>query len=358
VPGLPIAQLTKLKEIVGRWPLVSQLFQGPSDCVGLDIGSTSVKGVLVSRKPGGFKLIRCAIQPVSSTASVSQRTEAVQEVFKGVKSREVRVVTALGGAGAVVRSVILPEMSQQELKAALSFEAEKYIPFKVAEAFFDSAILGKRPPGRMEILLAAARKELVNAHLQMLSSMSLVPDVVDLEPLALVNAWEAARPTGSSGVIGLIHVGARGTILVFFSGSQMQFTREIPVGGDAFTQAIAQGLQMDPAKAEAIKCQPGDRLADVRAAVQASWEEWFSQSRVSFDFYENQFGQRVERIYLSGGSARLTDLKEKVQESMGLPVEEWNPLANLASDSDPQQMKSAGPALAIALGLAVRGAAG
>ena len=101
----------------------------------------------------------------------------------------------------------------------------------------------------------------------------------------------------------------------------------------------------------------GDRLADLQAAVQAPWEEWLSQSRVSFDFYENQFGNRVERIYLSGGSSGLTDLKEKLKETIGLPVEEWNPLAVLASDSDPQQMKSAGPALAIALGLALRGAA-
>lgn len=359
MPGLPIdASLTKLKESVGRWPLLAQWLQGPADCIGLDIGSTSVKGVLVSRTPGGFKLIRCALKPLAPAASGPQRTEAIQEVFKVVKSREARVVTALGGAGAVVRSIVLPEMSAQELKAALSFEAEKYIPFKVTEAFFDSVILGKRPPGRMEVLLAAARKELVQAHLQMLSSMNLVPDVIDVEALALVNAWEVARPAGASGVIGLIHIGARGTILVFFNGSQMQFTREIPVGGDVFTQAIAQGLQIDPAKAEAIKCRPGDRLPDVRAAVQTSWEDWLSQSRVSFDFYENQFGSRVERIYLSGGSARLVDLQEKVKEAMGLPIEEWNPLTALASDLDTQQMKSSGPALAIALGLAVRGAAG
>jgi len=343
---------------VGRFPLLAQLFQGPSDCVGLDIGSTSVKGVLVSRKPGGFKLIRCSIQPLPPEATAPQRTEAIREALKVLKNQGVRVVTAIGGNGVVVRSVVLPEMSHQELKAALSFEAEKYIPFKLEEAFFDSAILGKRPPGRMEVLLAAARRELVKAHLETLASISLVPDVVDLEALALVNAWEVAHPQGATGVIGLMHVGARATILVFFAGIQLQFTREIPVGGEAFTQAVAQNLQLDFAKAEAIKCRPGDRLADVQAAIQAPWEEWLSQSRVSFDFYENQFGNRVERIYLSGGSSRLTDLKEKVQETLGLPVEEWNPLATLASDSDPQQMKSMGPTFAIALGLALRGAAG
>lgn len=320
----------------------------------------SVKGVLLSRTPEGPKLLRVATAIVPPEAAAAQRAQAIQQVMQSLKeTHESRIITAVGGSNVVLRSVLLPKMSPQELKTALTFEAEKYIPFKLEETILDFAIVGDRPEGRMEVLLAAARQELISAHLGLLQSAGVSPYAIDLEALALSNAWGLTHPkeeplSAGADTSGLIHVGARGTILVFLIGSQLQFTREVSLGGNTFTQAVAEGLQLDALQAEAIKCQPGLKLAQVRAALQPAWEEWLTQCRVSFDFYENQFGHRFQRIILSGGSTRLVGFKEWILEELGIPTEEWNPMEALASDIDPKLLDSHRNDLGVAIGLAVR----
>ncbi len=363
----------QLADLASRWQSVAKLFKRSAFAIGLDVGSALVKGVLVSHTPEGVKLLQIATAAVSSESDPAKRVEAIQTVVRSLQSEhEARIVTAVGGSNAVLRVVLLPKMSPQELKAALSFESEKYIPFKLEEVYLDFAIVGDRPGGRMEVLLAAARQDLVDAHLELLRSASVTPHAVDLEALALANAWEIAHPKtktvvaqGSKiskeagpaerpEVVGLIHVGARGTILVFLQGSQLQFTRESAIGGNAFTQAIVEKLGLDPLEAEKIKCQPQTQSAQVRMILQPVWEEWLTQCRVSFDFYENQFGHQIQRLLLSGGSARLAGFKEWIGEILGLPIEAWDPVGQLATEVDPQHLELHRSRLGVALGLAVR----
>jgi len=342
------------QKLIDRWPALAKLFKGPGSCIGLDIGSVSVKAVSLSKTPSGIKMTQLQTAAFPPGSDQTQRAQVIQEVLRPLGLREIPVVTAIGGPGAVLRSIPMPKMTPQELKAALAFEAEKYIPFKAEETALDFAIVGDRPGGRMEVLLAAAKNELVKAHLELLTASGISPYALDLEALGLANAWEMSHPIGESEVAGLVHVGARGTILAFFVGPRLQFTRETPIGGDAFTQAVAQSLQLDASQAEAIKCQPGERSSEIRSALQGRWEEWLAQARVSFDFYEGQFGHRVERLVLSGGSARLSQFKEWIQETTGLPTMEWNPVSGLTSEVDPQQLQEQQITLGVAVGLAVR----
>lgn len=179
----------------------------------------------------------------------------------------------------------------------------------------------------MEIMLGAARKELVQGLLEMLTSAGIAPAAVDLEAVALTDAWEISRPDAGAEPVGLVHIGVRGTILNFFKEARFQFTREIPLGGDSLA----------------------------KEGVGGSKEQWHSQCRASFDFYENQFGQRVTRLYLSGGFSGLEGLREWVQEATGLPTEIWNPLSGLKASLSADQPQAIGPSLAVAVGLGVRG---
>ncbi|MBI3615494.1 MAG: type IV pilus assembly protein PilM [Candidatus Omnitrophica bacterium] len=331
------------------------LLRGSVPSIGLDIGSTSVKGVLLKSAPQGPPLVRFATAPILPGAELPQRAQAVQQVVESLRDgRQVRVVTAVAGPSAVLRSVLLPKMSPQELKGALAFEAEKYIPFKLEEATLDFSIVGDRPEGRMEVLLAAARQELIQSHLALLEAAGVTPYAVDLEALALANAWGKSHPNPGSEGVALIHVGARGTILIFLLGSLLQFTREVSVGGSSFTQVIGESLQLDALQAEAIKCRPETRSAEVQTVLQPLWEKWLTQCRASFDFYEDQSGQRIQRVALSGGSSRLAGFKEWIQEGLGVPMEEWNLLEGFASEVDPAQMEQNRDSLGVAVGLAVR----
>lgn len=303
-----------------------------------------------------------AILPMG--ADEPQQIRALKTVFEGLDVPGARTVTAVGGPGVVLRSVLFPKMTPQELRSSLAFEAEKHIPFKLEETFLDCAILGDRPSGRMEVLLAAAKSELVRAHLNRLKSAGIFPQVVDFEALALANAWEflmgsdLIRSDPMTQVVGLLHVGARRTILNFFVGAQWQFSREIPMGGDHFTQALAEGLRLDALEAERIKCEPGDRVEQVGRLLQPRWEDWRTQAQVSFDFYEDQFGRKVERLFLSGGSAQLAGFKEWIQQATGLPTEEWDPLAGLVLEGKEADLESDRGSLGVAVGLGLREVAG
>lgn len=323
----------------------------------MDVGSASVKGVKLLRTSQGPKILQWGRMLFLPGADRAQRVQQIRSLLKALDSHGTAIVTAVGGPGTVVRPVPMPKMSAQELKTALSFEAEKHIPFKLDEVFLDAPILSDLPNNRQEILLVAARKDLVNAHLELLTAAEAAAQVVDLEPVALANAWEVSHPEVGSQAVGLVHIGGRGTILNFFSGIRLRFTREIPYGGESFTQALAEGLKMDVSEAEKLKCEPGERTQEVRSAIQPGMEKWLTQCRASFDFYENQFGSRVERLALSGGSAGLSGFQEWIQETAGLPTEIWNPTAGLKGDPHGPPVGPEGVTLGVALGCALRGIA-
>lgn len=333
----------------------AQFRKGPSEAVGLDIGSSSVKGVRVAKVPSGLRLVQFATQEIPPEASQTQRVQAIRSVLQSLGGKDLHVITAVGGTGTVLRSVLLPKMTPAELRGALAYEADKYIPFKPDEAHLDFAILGDRPGGRMEVVLAAARKELVNAHLELLREAQISPHALDLETLALSNAWEISHPTQGSETAVLIQIGVRSTILVFLQGLQFAFSREILIGADAFTQAVAEGLTLDALQAEKIKCEPGPQADEVEAALHPVWEKWLTQARASFDFYEDQYGRRVERIILSGPSAGLSGFREWVEATAGIPTENWNPVSGLSAGELSPELESARLRLGVAVGLAIRG---
>ena len=206
----------------------------------------------------------------------------------------------------------------------------------------------------MEVLLAAARQEVVTAHLEMLSGAGVTPHALDLEAVALANAWALNHPSGDSEPVALIQIGARDTILNLCRGSELQFTREIPIAGESFTQTVAEALNVEVSAAEKIKCDPGRRREEVVLALQPRWEAWLAQCRASFDFYESQFGGKVTKIHLGGGSACLSGFQEWIRETCGLPVEIWNPLAGVGAVADAGIAESDRSSFGIAVGLAAR----
>ena len=316
-------------------PLIQKLIsrfggpQGPSHCIGLDVGSASIQGLKIRRTDGQLQVVQVETAVLPPGLETSRRAEGLRPLLEKLGAPETPVVASVGGPGTVLRRASLPKMNSQELRAAFSFEAEKHIPFKLEEVFFDFCILKDRPDGQMEVLIAAARKELVSDLLGLFSSCGVTPLAVDLEMSALSNAWEEAPAEGAAAVEALLHLGDRGTVLDFIRDSQLEFAREINIGGTSIQPEAGGGLPLDAPEPERVKCPP-------------SWEEWLAQCRASFDFYEDQFGRRVERLILSGKAARLNGFREWVQEASGLPTLLWTPFGQE-------------PSFAVATGLALRG---
>ncbi|MBI1953016.1 MAG: pilus assembly protein PilM [Candidatus Omnitrophica bacterium] len=323
--------LEQLQGLTARFTLAEKLFKSSSASIGLDLGSSFLKGVRLSKEPKGFKLEEAVCLPVGPKGD--GKTQALQELAAELKLQGAKLSTAVSGAQSVLRTATFPKMTKEELGAALAFEAEKHIPFKLEEVFFDFQILEEKPGNRMEVLLAAARRDLVDSHLAVLQGADLIPDVVDLEASALANAWEVSPAGQDQEVAGLVHLGARGTLVNFFLGKRLQFSREIPFGTNFFSEAPAEALQ-------------------------TKWEEWLAQCRTSFDFYENQFGQGVKRLVLSGGASRSAGFLKWLPEASGLPVEPWNPASGLTCALEAKKLEEWGSGLGVAIGLAIRGFAG
>ncbi|MBI3322659.1 MAG: type IV pilus assembly protein PilM [Candidatus Omnitrophica bacterium] len=354
---MPTALPSPLAQWAGRLPALAKLFKKPAagSGVGIDIGSSAVKAVLVNRSPAGLRVERFTAVSVPPGADKAKLVSVIREALQKLDPpRDAGVATAVSGPGTVVRAILFPKMTPQELRGSLAFEAEKHIPFKLEGVHLDFAILGEADNNQMEVLLGAARKEVVAEHLDLLSQAGVTPASVDLEMLALANSWEVSRPKENGGVVGLIHVGSRATLLDFLRGARLQFAREIPMGGAAFTQAVSESLKVDAAEAERLKNRPEARQQEVRAALQPAWDDWLNRCRSSFDFFENQYGVRVERLVLSGGSAQIPGFKEWVQEASGLPTELWKAGAGLEAPGGAPLPEMEGVTYSVAVGLAAR----
>ena len=333
--------------------------------VGLDIGSHSVKAVEVSRSGTGLTLTGLAQAKVSGPESI---VEAINETFAagGFKTR--RVVTAVSGRAVIVRYVPMTNMPDEELRKAVAYEADKYIPFDVDEVILDcqkveDSNVPAAPGAQVKVLLVAVKRSVIDEHVTALHRAGLSPVAIDCDYFALANAHEArAKQLGREDEIvrALIDVGAAKTSINIVKGSLSQFTRDFYVAGNDLTEMLAKRFGESAEDVERMKEDPGEALESMREALSGVMEDIGSEVRLSFDYYENQFDQQVQEVYLSGGSVLFPGSDQMLGEVLGLEAKIWDPLEALDTASLAPQIAELGNAsasLAVAVGLASRLAA-
>lgn len=362
------------------------MFKG-KEVVGLDIGSHSVKLVQLSGKPGKYGLTNFGVEEISPEAMIGEESPETDELLINAISRFIsrwkvttkNVVTAISGNSVVVRYVDFPKMKPDDLEKSLQFEAEPYVPFDIREACLDFQILedmvtedGER---KMRTLLVAARRDLLDLRINLLSRLGLNPQVIDVDALALGNAWGMNNPLASpEEIVALVNIGARTTNINIMEGSTSRFVRDVFIAGNSFTRAIQRNLQVDYKTAEEMKKKGGLIVADESMVSQLVDEEdpSFKTSRIlspvvgdllnevkrSLEFYYSQSTKEktVSRVILSGGSANLGNLDSFFSAALKCPVEINNPFSNidLSRISNTSMLEEAGPLFTIASGLAVR----
>jgi type IV pilus assembly protein PilM len=335
--------------------------------VGLDIGSHAVKAVEFTQMGGEFVLTEFGKARIYAEGSIS---DAIAELLSNSRFRTKRVVTAVSGKSVIVRYLNLVQMSDDELKNAIRFEADKYIPFDVEEVVLDCQRLEdtSRDVGieggqenEMRVLLVACKRSLVEDHYGLLSGLGLQPDIIDVDAFALGNAWEFMNLTADNfgeddKVVALVDIGANKTNINIVRGSTSYFTREIYLGGDDFTGGISKKLNIDINEAESLKRDPGDQVEDAKEAVYPYIDDLGNEIRLSFDYYENQFDREVDEVLLSGGGGRLNFLEEALEKIFEKKTSLWNPLEHVRSTDrvDRDLLEEEAAQLAIAVGLASR----
>ena len=331
---------------------------GGGGAVGLDVGSAGFKIVELTKQGTQTTLQRAVVEELPTTDRKAMAA-ALKAAFERHQIGSRRVNSSLSGPAVVVRYVELPAMTDQELASAIQFEAEKYLPFNPAECVTDSCVIEKLDHDkRMRVLLAAAKKSLVEERLDLLQEAGLVPQVIDVDAFALANAFLASQAAGKPGETpAILDIGAEITTITVLRGSHPAFTREIMSGGgNAFTQAIAEKLGLAPAAAESLKRKPDGRAAELFEAVKPLLDNLVSEIRLSFNYYESQADHGIDALYLTGGVTRLEGLGRYVQDNVEVEMRNWNPVEwlQVAPTAAQSGLAQHGHRLAVGIGLALR----
>jgi type IV pilus assembly protein PilM len=348
------------------------VFRKHKSVVGLDLGSSVVKAVeitLEGPEPVVTGFARVEIPPGGSLA------DAVAMAFKEGKFRSKRIVTSVAGQNVVVRYVPMAKMTDAEVKQAIRFETDKYLPFELDEVVLDCQALKRVPGGggdsdgkpkqgeQMTVLLAACKIKSIEERIQLLQAQGLNPIAIDVDLFALANAWELCGPPEGEleerkdRAIALVDVGATRTSINVLSGGETCFSREINIGGADMTQAVARRLSLETFEAEAIKRASETHELEVNTAIAPVLEDLVSELSLSLDYVEHHEGVQVEEILLSGGGVLAPGAVQYIEQATGRKARTWNPLEGLRIDVnrvDVEELEAWAPTLVVAVGLASR----
>jgi type IV pilus assembly protein PilM len=349
---------------------------GKASLIGLDIGSSSVKAVEISTKTRdkGFELRSFGKAPIASEAIVqgaflnsSAIVDAIREAIDDGHVSSKDVAAAVSGHSVIVKRVNLPQMSREELEDQIQWEAEQYIPFDVNEVNLDFQILdSKEEEGQMDVLLVAAKRDLIDDYVQVINEAGLNPVAIDVAGFAVQNAYEVNYEQEPDAVVALVNIGAQVVNINVLRNGIPAFTRDIMTGGAQYTEEIQKALSVSFDEAERIKTGgsggDGAQVRDVipqevEAAMRSVSESVIGEISRSLDFFAATAADaRISKVLLAGGGSRISGFVEAFAERTGVETEAMNPLARMLPSKgfEAEYLHEMAPSMAVAIGLATR----
>lgn len=341
--------------------------------VGLDIGTSSVKLIQLREGKRGYVLESFGVAPLPPEAIVdgalmnsSAVVEAVRDLFAEQKIKQKQVAIGISGHSLIIKKISMAQMSQDELEENIQWEAEQYIPFDVNDVNMDVEILGTgdEATGQMDVLLVAAKKDMINDYTAVIHEAGLVPVVVDVDAFAVQNAFELNYDIPRSETIVLINAGASVCNINVLANGTTVFTRDVSMGGNQFTEELQKQLNVSYDEAEKLKVGGDEDELDavipqeVERVIQGVADQLAGEIQRSLDFYSATAADaHISKVYLSGGTARVPALFKLIEERTGVPVEILNPFKAIEIDNrkfDHNHLMEIAPSLAVCVGLGLR----
>jgi type IV pilus assembly protein PilM len=348
------------------------VFRRTKAIVGLDIGSSAVKAVELKPAGKGYRVAAFGAEPLPPDTIVDGAiidstavADAIRRLFdanKAFKSKD--VCASLSGNAVIVKKITLPVMTETELGESIYWEAEQYIPFDIQDVNLDYQILdpgtGPESRGSMDVLLVAAKKEKIGDYTSVIAQAGKTPVIVDVDAFALQNAFEVNYGLEPGKVVVLLNAGASAININILQGDQSVFTRDISMGGNAYTEAVQKELDLPFEAAEQLKKGipvDGATFEEAQPVLRAISENVLLEIQKTFDFFKaTASSDQIDRIMLSGGASRVDGFREMLQERFSAPVEDFDPFRAVAWDAKKMGAEAAdlAPTAAVAIGLALR----
>ncbi len=336
--------------------------------LGVDIGSHSLKVCQLkyaARAPRVVALGSTGLpEDVVADGNLEQPdavAEALTRLLKNLKIRNKRVGFSVSGYSVIVKRINLPMMEKKELEEYITAEAEQYIPFDIDDVYLDYQDLntGRGTSGRTDVMLVAAKKDVVDSYLQMFSGLKLTPVLVDIDGFAFGNSYEFTHSLNTN--VALIDIGAVKMNINILANGVSFVARDVMIGSNTLTEDISDALDVDFDVAEDIKLgrqRPEGQSGVIEEVFLNTCTQWVLEIKKAVDLYHsNNPQQPLKKIVLAGGGAKVAGFVDFLARETGLPVSLFNPFASFDFDRkkiDPAYLKAAGPEMAIATGIALR----
>jgi len=342
--------------------------------VGLEIGGRAVKAVELIHRKKGYELKKLGMVEVNLIEEDSQREaltiEAIKKLVSEYKINPKRVISGIGGDKVIARIVEMPQMTDKELEQSIRWQVEEYIPYPSSEVSLGFHILDKDLAGeKMSVMLVGVKKEMIEAHLHLLQKAGISPQIIDVNALALFNAFQLFNTEELSN-IALLDIGHYTSSIILLVRGSPFVVRDINIGGFQITRSIAKQLKIDYEEAGEIKKKYGllalqriekegeEKRKLLDKVIRESMDNLIKEIIHSFEYYTSQRGgEAINKLILSGGTSCLKNIGGFLSEELGISVEKYDPFKKIAYDSRKFQtafLAEIGPMFTVPLGLALR----
>jgi type IV pilus assembly protein PilM len=314
------------------------LFGRKKTTVGLDIGSGLVKVAVVDHSKKQPELVKVAVVPLLADAIVEGEVmdpgivaEAIQSALAAADVKGKQVVTAVGGRDVIIKRIQIERVKEQQARELMRWEAEQHVPFDMESVELDFQILDPDDDGvEMSVLLVAAKRELIESKLRILTDAGLEPAMVDVDAFALHNAFEINYPDAMRGIVALVNIGHDVTNINILDDGVPILTRDITVGTRRFREDLQRERGISADEAQQL-LQGYDRSAHLDAVLEGRGEEIAVgiERAAAFLASSSRAPGTVRAIYTCGGGARIPGLSDALADRLRVSVQQANPLTNL-----------------------------
>jgi type IV pilus assembly protein PilM len=352
---------------------LKEMISGKKSLVGLDIGSSSIKLAEVISNSKGHYLNRFSEVSLPKgvivdgiLADAVTLSAKIKEIFKISKCGRKGIVTSLAGNSVIIKKVTLEQMNEEELRDLIRDEAGKYLPFEsMDDVNYDFQILGENNynPNQMDIIIVAAKKEIINSYLEAATAAGQNVEIIDVAPFVLETLYGANYEFDNEDIVVLINIGASTTGINVVKGGMSVFTRDFALAGNSITESLQEKHKVSFEEAEVLKIEglpngsEGENL-DLKNSILELAQPICMEIERSIDYFRSTFGgEDIKKVLLAGGSARIYNLAKHLSEMLNVKTELIDPFLKISYNKkniDPKNLESINPVAATAIGLGLR----
>ncbi len=334
-----------------------ELFE--EEVLGLDIGEDTIKLVNVSTSWGKIVFNNVGVIETPSAAvedgkikDVEALSNAIQKSLAKNNFEVNKVITAVSGEKVVSRTIEIPNMSEEELDKAVSWEAKEQIPIPIEEGILEYEILNQKANGDYQLLIIVVKQKLIDKYLELFDNLGLEPLAIETEPIAI---GRTVNELYKKNTICAIDIGKRTTDVSIIDNGRLLFTRTVNLGGTDITAEIADKHDLSSKDANKYKenndlfKEPESNLV-IKNLITAIYR--------SLDYFEvNNQDYEIDKIMLTGGSSKLKGLDRHLSKEFDIKVGRLDFSGKLTSKLkrvSKQKLEEIVQLLTVGIGLALR----